>query len=176
LRLDIVGMIEGMDFILAVLFAILSWFGYGAETPASSAPQEASTATAEVLRVVDGDTIVVDLSGAEETVRYIGIDTPEPYRDGEPACFSLEASLRNEELVSGKRVELVADREDRDRFDRLLRYVYAEGVFVNEVLIEEGYATPLRIEPNTTYANEFSQLAAVAKQEGEGMWSRCKVN
>jgi micrococcal nuclease len=128
---------------------------------------------AQVLSVVDGDTIRVQLNGVEETVRYIGIDTPEPYRDGEPACYSGEASRRNTELVAGREVRLVPDAEDRDRYERLLRYVYVDDVFVNKQLLEQGYATTLTIRPNTQFASAFATIEVNARAAGVGLWSAC---
>ena len=129
--------------------------------------------SAEVLSVTDGDTIKVRIDGRTETVRYIGIDTPEPYRDGEPACYSKQATERNQMLVEGKVVQLVADAEDRDRFDRLLRYVYVDGELVNETLIAEGFATTLTIKPNTSKADQFANAEENAQAAGLGLWSAC---
>src|SRR5215213_4702317 len=84
---------------------------------------------ARVLRVIDGDTIEVDLGGREEHVRYIGIDTPESAIPGEPVeCFGKEAAAANEDLVDGETVRLVFDAERRDRYGRLLAYVYADEI------------------------------------------------
>jgi micrococcal nuclease len=133
---------------------------------------------AEVVSVIDGDTIIVSIDGREETVRYIGIDTPEPRREGAPECGSHEATEYNRSLVAGKIVELVPDVEDRDQYDRLLRYVYVgEGtdeVFVNEALIRSGFAVPLTIKPNDTYATAFNTIAATAGAARVGSWSACQ--
>ena len=139
-----------------------------------SARDPAVTETATVVRVIDGDTITVTIDGQEETVRYIGIDTPEPYRDGEPACYSKEATSRNTELVAGTQVQLVPDIEDRDTYDRLLRYVYVNDSFVNEQLVAEGYATTLRIAPNTSQADTFQQAQDTAQAQQLGLWSACR--
>jgi len=131
-------------------------------------------AKAEVLRVIDGDTIEVDLDGDEEHVRYIGIDTPESAIPGEPVeCFGKEAAAANEDLVDGETVRLVFDAERRDRYGRLLAYVYADGTFVNARLVEAGYATTLEIEPNTSRAGRLGRLEAAAGREGEGLWGAC---
>lgn len=128
----------------------------------------------EVARVIDGDTIDVLIDGVEQRVRYIGIDTPEPYREGAPECFSTEASAYNTSLVEGKLVRLKADVEDKDRYGRLLRYVYVDDVFVNEKLIQEGYATTLPIKPNTTYAQSFKRSENDAKSDARGLWGACQ--
>lgn len=129
-----------------------------------------------VVRVVDGDTIKVALGGRRETVRYIGIDTPESVKPNTPVeCFAKAAAGANARLVLGRAVRLVSDREQRDRYGRLLAYVYRarDGVFVNERLIRDGYARTLRIRPNTRHASRFSVLQNLAKSERRGLWARC---
>jgi micrococcal nuclease len=131
-------------------------------------------AEAEVLRVIDGDTIEVELGGEEENVRYIGIDTPESAIPGEPVeCYGKEAAAANEELVGGETVRLVFDAERRDHYGRLLAYVYAGGTFVNARLVADGYATTLEIEPNTSRAGRLGELEAAAGREGAGLWAAC---
>jgi micrococcal nuclease len=159
-----------MNFVLAF---ITFWFGGGDMQPESVVNMQASTSAA-VIRVVDGDTIKVQVDGREETVRYIGIDTPEPYRDGEPACYSQEATARNTELVAGTQVQLVSDTENRDKYDRLLRYVYVDEVFINELLIQEGYATTLQIKPNTAQASTLQSAEDLARDQNVGLWSACR--
>ena len=134
-----------------------------------------STSTAQVVRVIDGDTIDVRMtqSGEVARIRYIGIDTPEPYRDGVPACFSAEATMANKNLVDGKTVMLVSDQEDSDQYDRLLRYVYVGDDMINEELLAGGYATVLPIEPNTKYAQSFKALADTARVAEVGLWGTC---
>ncbi len=157
--------------IAALLVSLLLWWGGdGVSEPFISA---ASTSTATVLDVVDGDTIVVSIDGREETVRYIGIDTPEPYREGEPECGSHEATEFNRDLVAGKTVGLVSDVEDRDRYDRLLRYVYVGDRMINRELIAAGLATPLTIRPNITHQKTFVTLANEAKASKRGSWALC---
>src|SRR4051794_6707009 len=133
--------------------------------------------TGRVVRVVDGDTIHVRLGGVEEKVRYIGIDTPESVRPGTPVqCFAKRASAYNERLVGGERVRVVRDAEARDRYGRLLAYVYRarDGLFVNAELVRGGYAQPLTIPPNVAHAEQFRRLAAAARRAGRGLWSACR--
>ena len=131
----------------------------------------------EVVRVVDGDTIVVRLSGGEERVRLIGVDTPESVDPRSPVeCFGEEASGRTAELLpEGTRIRLERDVEARDRYDRLLAYVYRadDGTFVNRALLEEGYAQPLTIPPNVAHAADFAAAARAAREAGTGLWSAC---
>jgi micrococcal nuclease len=137
----------------------------------------AAPGTGEVVRVVDGDTIHVLLpDGTKEKVRYIGIDTPESVKPTTPVeCFAKAASARNAELVGGERVRLRTDVEERDRYGRLLAYVYRarDGLFVNAALVREGYATQLTFPPNVAHADEFRRLAREAREAGRGLWSAC---
>ncbi len=145
------------------------------ESPGGDAGERAGgSAQVDVLRIVDGDTIEVDLDGRTEDVRYIGIDTPESVKPGSPVeCFGKEAAEANRALVEGRRVRLEFDRELRDRFGRLLAYVYAGGELVNATLIEQGFATTLEIAPNTSMAGELEQLERRASLAGIGLWSSC---
>ncbi len=132
--------------------------------------------TATVVRVVDGDTIVVRLAGRPERVRYIGIDTPESMKPGTPVeCFAKAAAAENRRLVAGRRVRLVHDAEERDRYGRLLAYVYRDrdGLFVNGELVRLGYARTLTISPNVAQAARLARLAAGARRAGRGLWRRC---
>jgi len=136
----------------------------------------ASGGRAEVVRVVDGDTVVVRLGGDEDTVRLIGIDTPETVDPRSPVeCFGQEASRRTKALLpAGTPVRLVADAEPRDRYRRLLAYVYRDdGTFVNLALVEEGYASVLTYPPNVAHVGEFTAAAARAREAGRGLWAAC---
>ena len=132
--------------------------------------------TVRVVRVVDGDTIRVALRSGEEAVRYIGVDTPESVKPDTPVeCFAKRASAFNERLVAGQRVRLVRDVEERDRFGRLLAYVYRarDGLFVNAELVRRGYATVTTFPPNVAHARDFRRLARRARLSGRGLWSEC---
>ena len=131
---------------------------------------------ATVVRVVDGDTIVVQINGKSERVRFIGIDTPESVKPGTPVqCFAHEASDHTKQLLpSGSSVRLERDVEARDRYDRLLAYVYrADGLFVNLALVHDGFAVTDTIPPNVAHAGEFVRAAADARRANRGLWSRC---
>jgi micrococcal nuclease len=156
--------------ITLVVAVALAAFGGGKLVGASR------TDAATVQRVVDGDTIVVSTGGRTERVRYIGMDTPESVKPGTPVqCFAKAASVENRQLVQGERVKLVQDAEARDRYGRLLAYVYRErdGLFVNAELVRRGYARTLTIPPNVAHAAEFRRLAGAARRAGRGLWSRC---
>jgi micrococcal nuclease len=129
-----------------------------------------------VVKVVDGDTIHVLVGGRREKVRYIGVDTPETHHPTKPVqCYGVKASDFNARLVGGERVRLVRDVEERDRFGRLLAYVYRvrDGLFVNSELARLGYARPLTIRPDVRYAQHFATLVHEARDAGRGLWSAC---
>jgi micrococcal nuclease len=124
-----------------------------------------------VVRVIDGDTIHVRLDQRVETVRYIGVNTPElrhPTRGAEPG--GPEASAVNRELVAGKRVRLELDVRARDRNGRLLAYVWVGGVMVNAELVRRGYAQVMTVPPNVRYEKLFIDLQRDARQSGRGLW------
>ena len=118
-----------------------------------------------VTGVVDGDTIVLD-SG--ETVRYIGIDTPEV-----DECYGSEATEMNRQLVEGKTAILISDVEERDRYDRLLRYVVVDGRFVNAELVRLGYARSESYGANVMFQQVLTIFERYAYESGAGMWSAC---
>lgn len=122
-------------------------------TPLPTPNDGTSMEIGRVTRVIDGDTIDVMIDGTEERVRYIGVNTPE--RD-EP-CYS-DATDANRALVEGQTVRLVIDTSNRDRFDRLLRYVYVGETFVNEALVRDGWAEVARYEPDTAFFDSFRSL------------------
>jgi micrococcal nuclease len=132
----------------------------------------------QVVRVVDGDTIRVRLGGRTERVRYIGVDTPESVKPGTPVqCYAKRAAAANAALVAGRSVRLVGDVEQRDRYGRLLAYVYREpdGAFVNATLVRDGYARTLTIAPNVAHAHQLAQLAQTARRSGRGLWRACGI-
>jgi micrococcal nuclease len=142
-------------------------------------PRPGATLHGRVIRVVDGDTIKVLLKpGRYETVRYIGVDTPESVKPDTPVqCFAKQASTFNEHLVQGREVRLQVGRERRDRYGRLLAYVYVTGerpVFVNAALVRGGYARTLEIAPNTDRADFFARLESRARTAGRGLWAACE--
>jgi len=131
-----------------------------------------------VAHVVDGDTAVVDFGPVTETVRFIGINTPETVKPNAPVeCFGPEASARAKTLLpEGTEVRVERDAEPRDVYGRLLGYVYRaeDGLFVNLTLVAGGYAEPLSIEPNTAHRSEFVEAARTAEAAGVGLWAACR--
>jgi micrococcal nuclease len=174
------GALRAPLFIAVVLVALaLSRCGTGGGSSGPSGP-----VSVRVTHVVDGDTIDVEMpDGSEESVRYIGIDTPETVKPDTPVqCGGPKAHAVNERLVGGRTVALRFDREVRDVYDRLLAYVYVPGegpggrpLFVNAELARRGLARPLTIPPNDSFAQLFARLAAEAGAAARGLWGRCPV-
>ncbi len=124
-----------------------------------------------VTRVIDGDTIDVLMAGENKRVRYIGIDTPETVHPSKSVeCFGLEASNKNKELVAGKVVQLVKDISETDKYGRLLRYVYVDGLFVNQTLVQEGFANAYSFPPDIAQSEVFLQAEREAREGGIGLW------
>jgi micrococcal nuclease len=162
--------------ILLLIVGVVLLLATRGDDPGSPGGREspAQRAEAEVVEVVDGDTARVTIAGREESVRYIGIDTPESVIPGErPECFGKEAALLNRELVEGEPVTLVFGRERRDRYDRLLAYVYIGERLVNAEIVRRGYARTLEIAPNTDFADRFARLQQAAANAGRGLWGAC---
>src|SRR5437867_1629551 len=150
-----------------------------AATPAASASAAAAPVStnppglqeAKVTKVVDGDTIHVNIGGQDHKVRYIGIDTPETVDPRRPVgCFGKEASRRNHQLVEGKTVGLEKDVSETDSFGRLLRYVWADGEMVNATLVREGYAMASTYPPDVRYSELFASLQREAREAARGLW------
>jgi len=129
-------------------------------------------AEGRVAHVIDGDTI--DLEGGER-VRYLLVDAPE--NTGETECFGAEATLFNEELVSGAVVRLTYAEECTDDYGRLLAYVAVQGREINSLLVERGFGCALYIPPNgADRRGEFEDLEAHARGENRGLWGACREN
>lgn len=149
----------------------------GRSSGSLGSPDDALQANARVMRVVDGDTLVADVGGAEERIRLIGVDTPESVKRGSPVeCFGQEASSHAKELLPrGTPIRIVLDVEERDRYERLLAYVYraSDGEFVNLALARDGYAGLLTYPPNVAHVEQFRAAVAEARRDGRGLWSAC---
>jgi micrococcal nuclease len=153
---------------LLVFIAVFLCFSLGksAESGAKSPPK---AQFAKVIRVIDGDTI--EIEGGEK-VRYIGIDTPElhhPNKAVQP--FAQEAYEFNRSLVDGKNVYLVFDVQRRDRYKRLLAYVFVGETFINAKLVNDGYARVATFPPNVVYQELFLRLERKAREENRGLWN-----
>lgn len=132
-------------------------------------------ATYSVLEVVDGDTFKVSINGVEETVRMIGMDTPETVDPRKPVqCFGVESSNEAKALLTGKKVRLEDDptQGERDKYGRLLRYAYLpDGTFFNKFMILEGYAHEYTYDIPYRYQVEFKAAQAEAQAAKRGLWA-----
>jgi micrococcal nuclease len=130
-----------------------------------------------ILKVVDGDTVDIRISGREERVRLIGIDTPETKKPDTPTeCYGPEASTHTVDLLPvDTRVRIERDIVGRDDYGRLLGYLYRvdDELFVNYEILRQGYARPLTIEPNSTHAVTFAAAARLAEADDLGLWAAC---
>jgi micrococcal nuclease len=137
--------------------------------------RRAANMQARVIEVVDGDTIVVALAGgATDTVRLLGVDTPETKHPTKPVqCYGPEASAFSTAELSGRVVRLEVDVQRRDIYGRLLAYVYLGATRFNDVLLEQGYARLLVIPPNGSYARTMLAEELDARRHGRGLWGAC---
>lgn len=129
-----------------------------------------------VSRVIDGDTIVVDIGGVPEKVRLIGVDTPETVDPRKPVqCFGKEASAFTKSLLLNTSVKLESDASqgERDKYGRVLRYVFLEdGTLVNKKIISEGYGHEYTYRLPYQYQKEFKTAERSARESGKGLWAQ----
>jgi len=170
---------------VAALLAACSAGSSAAPTTTSTNPSGSPGTNATIDRVVDGDTVDIQIDGTVERVRLIGIDTPETVKPDSPVeCFGPEASAFTKALVpEGAPVRLERDVEARDDYGRLLAYVYLPGtdgstgtdddVFVNLEIVRQGYAALLTFPPNVAHVDEFVEAARAAEEADLGLWAAC---
>ena len=159
---------------LCLLIAVCAFFYQGKE-------QAEQSYLYRIVEVTDGDTIKVEYNGNIEAVRFLGIDTPEvnnPYSKEE--CFGPEASDKTKQTLIGKSVYLLPDpnAQDRDKYDRLLRYIYLEdGTLINALLIKQGYAYAYIYKDEVLqFSKYFSLLEQEAKKNNLGLWGECNAD
>lgn len=134
----------------------------------------------KVIRVVDGDTIEVEINGTPKKLRYIGVNTPETVDPRKSVqCFGKEASDENKRLLDGKMIYLEKDISETDKFGRLLRFVYLSlddgtTLFVNDYLVREGFAQVDTFPPDVKYQERFIAAQKEARENNRGLWARCK--
>jgi len=147
----------------------------GTACAADQEPKPNGEMEATVKRVVDGDTF--ELSSGEK-VRLIGVDTPETVKPNTPVQpYGKEASDYSKELLTGQKVTLKFDVGIKDKYDRLLAYVYMpDGSFVNEKLVREGYARIMTIPPNVAHADLFLEAEREAREQNRGLWALGDTN
>lgn len=165
--------------VLVLLTAACAASGPAADPAATSLPVPAGAQEAVVVRHADGDTFWLrgigtgPVPAARTKVRLLEVDTPEVF--GTPDCYGKEASRRTEELIPvGARVRVEADREKRDRYGRVLVYVWTEdGASLEEQLLAGGYARVLYVRPNDRHLDRFRQIEATARMRRSGLWGAC---
>ena len=134
----------------------------------------------KVIKVIDGDTIAVNIRGKNETVRLLGIDTPETVDPRKPVqCFGKEATNKMKNFVLGKFVKLVDDKTqgNRDKYSRLLRFVYlsdSKATFVNGEMVKQGFAFSYRKYP-TKMLDKFNNFENYAREHNLGLWNSCPI-
>jgi len=126
---------------------------------------------ATVSAVIDGDTIELT---DKRWVRYIGIDTPETKHPNKGVeCFGKESTQKNKDLVEGNTITMQRDVSETDKYKRLLRYVWVNDQFVNELLVREGYALQSTFPPDVRFAELFKEAAEDARINKRGLWNSC---
>lgn len=148
------------------------WFDWLSNQAVSSQP-----GLYRVVHVSDGDTIIVDMNGKDETIRFIGVDTPETHDPRKPVqCHGAEATDYTKRTIGHQRVRLASDplSNNRDRYDRLLRYVYLpDGTLLNQKLIQTGHGFAYTSFPFTKSA-AFIKAEVTAQRQTLGVWRQCQ--
>ena len=154
------------------------WLSADAPISVSNQLTQQTPGLYQVVRFDDGDTITVDMEGKQEKIRFIGVDTPETQDPRKPVqCFGKAASQFTKDVIGSNRVRLEADptNSNRDRYQRLLRYVYLpDGTLVNKRIIQEGYGFALTGFPFTKM-EEFKAAQVSAREQNRGLWSTCEL-
>lgn len=172
--------------ILSVLLAISAVFIMAAHLPAHSDQSQPVQGTSysppkpvlfgayDVVRVVDGDTVIVSIDGNERKIRLIGVDTPESVHPD--AARNTEngkiAAAYTAELLTGRQVYLEYDTDRTDDYGRTLAYMWIDGCMVEDILLQNGMAQTMSIAPNTKYSLHFSQIEKQAQENGIGFWQK----
>lgn len=174
-----------MKKIIAILMLMTMVFSTGCGTPNMENNQEAIMASKaieqgdsnkqgpySVVRVVDGDTIIVDIDGKDEKVRLIGIDTPESVHPDKTknVPYGKVSSEFTKNLLEEQEIWLEYDVQPRDKYGRILAYVYLDDNMVNETLLQEGHAKIATFPPNVKYVEEFKKIQETARTEEKGLW------
>ncbi|TDF87929.1 thermonuclease [Paenibacillus piri] len=152
---------------MLILAAAIAMTGCQSKSAATAAGRE----SVKVERVVDGDTLEIKLNGKKEKVRLIGIDTPETKKPNTPVMFyGKEASDYTKKRLENKTVELEWDVERRDKYARLLAYVWIGDELYNRTLVKEGYARIATFPPNVKYVELFKKDQEEARKKEKGLW------
>jgi micrococcal nuclease len=148
--------------------------------PHPTSPDGLPWTPAQVVRVVDGDTLIVAFNGTQPRLRLIGMDTPETVHPTKPVqCFGAEATVRMQQIVDSVhgQVWLEKDVSETDRYGRLLRYVWLgptpASPLLNEQLVAEGYAQVSTFPPDVKYQDRFLIAQRAARATNSGLWGKC---
>jgi micrococcal nuclease len=151
-------------------------------TPSLQSTLPANAVPVDLVRIVDGDTIVVRIKGesGQETVRLIGIDTPETKKPNTPVqCYGKEATAFTTKLLTGKKIWLEPDKSNRDQYGRLLRYVWVESgssyLLANEEIVTLGFGTAGDYPPDTHYHKRLFAALDNARSHQLGIWGSCEL-
>lgn len=126
----------------------------------------------KVVHVADGDTFTLE---NKDIIRLIGIDAPElEHPNIKKECFSDESTFKLKELILNKKVKLTKDRTDLDRYGRKLRYAYIDDIFINDLLVKEGFAKSYAYPPDIKYQTVLDSSQIYAKSASAGLWKLCK--
>ncbi len=175
--------------LIASILLFLAFFGYSSykqyypsKKVLSLQEQKQTTTQTQVVKIIDGDTIEVLIDGKKEKVRVLGINTPETVDPRRPVeCFGKEASDKAKSLLSNQSVRLESDptQNDRDKYGRLLRYVFlSDGTDYGLTMIKDGYAYEYTYEIPYKFQKEYKKAQSEAENRQEGLWSSatCKGN
>jgi micrococcal nuclease len=162
---------RGLPVLPVIVASLLGSVGWGWYTGGRTAAPIPAT----VVRVIDGDTVIARFdNGTAETVRLLGVDTPEVVDPRKPVqCFGHAASDFTKAQLTGKHVSLELDAEKRDKYGRLLVYVILGGHRYNDELLKRGYARFLVIPPNGAHARTMLREELAAKASRRGLWGEC---
>lgn len=166
--------VRGSAVLVAVVVAasLVGWRLGTARSPAAVTGRGA----AQVVAVIDGDTLDVALAGRRERVRLLGVDAPETVDPGRPVgCFGPEAAAFTQRRLQGRTVRLTFDHRRRDRFGRLLAYLELDGRRFNDELLAGGYARLLVIPPNGRHARAMLDEELAARSADRGLWGACSA-
>ena len=165
--------------VVAIVIAAASLAGWwaGCQDPGATADTTVpgpSRFAAVVTAPVDGDTVRVRTARGSETVRFLGVNTPETHHPTKGVeCFGPEAAAFTDRQLTGRRVELELDVEHRDTYGRLLAYVIVDGRRFNDVLLARGYARLLVIPPNGVHGRTMLAEELAARRARRGLWGAC---
>jgi micrococcal nuclease len=167
--------------LLALLALIVAGFGYFAQQQgwignASKTAEQDQPGLYSINHFIDGDTVAINMNGKSESVRFIGVDTPETHKPNTPVqCYGPAAAAFTKSTIGSSKVRLESDplSTNRDRYDRLLRYVYLpDGTLLNEKLIQGGYGFYYPYFPFSK-SKQFAADEQAAMAANKGLWASC---